>query len=52
MKKYNFKCQDICILVDYLCGEDVFYIKGKFVGYFDEYFYFKDMGIDMYMRVV
>ncbi len=50
MKKYNLKRQDIRILADHPCGEDVLYIKGKFAGYLDEYFYSKDMGIDMHMR--
>ncbi|AYN56679.1 hypothetical protein DPMPNEAM_00250 [Escherichia phage p000y] len=52
MEKYRLRRQDIRILADHPCGEDVLYIKGKFAGYIDEYFYTKDMGIDMCTRVV
>ena len=37
MKKYNLKRQDIRILADHPCGEDVLYVKGKFSGHRTEY---------------
>jgi hypothetical protein len=50
MKKHRLSRNDIRIDADHPVGEDVLYIKGKFAGYLDEYFYEKDMGIDMHMR--
>lgn len=50
MKEWKLNRADIRILADHPCGEDVLYVKGKFAGYLDEYFYSKDMGIDMRMR--
>ncbi len=50
MKEWNLQRRDIKISPDHPCGEDVLYIKGKFAGYLDEYFYEKNMKIDMHMR--
>ncbi|BBC78252.1 Hypothetical protein KNT65_gp241 [Escherichia phage EcS1] len=49
-KKHGISDSDIRIVPDHPCGEDVLYIKGKFAGYIDEYFYETQMGIDMHMR--
>lgn len=50
MKKHRLSRSDIRIDADHPVGEDVLYIKEKFAGYLDEYFYEKNMGIDMHMR--
>lgn len=50
MKKHGLKRSDIRIDADHPVGEDVLYIKGKFAGYIDEYFYSEEMGIDVGMR--
>lgn len=50
MQTRRLKRSDIRIVPDHPVGEDVLYIKGKFAGYLDIYFYEEKMGIDMHMQ--
>ncbi|AVR55372.1 hypothetical protein PSH1140_167 [Enterobacter phage myPSH1140] len=52
MKSRRVRRDDIRIIPDHPVGEDVLYIKGKFAGYLDVYFYEENMGIDMHMRQI